>query len=66
MGLYSPSSGNEVVHDSPEEYEEEDLPSPSPSPATKTWQHMELEKDLDEISTETSQKDEYDPTDSDW
>ncbi len=46
------------MYDSQEEYEEEEKLSQSPSLATKKQQHVELEKDIDEISMES---DEYDP-----
>ncbi len=59
ISLYSPSSDTEVVYGSPDEYDEEDPLAQSPSPATKKRRHAELEKNLDEISTES---DEYDPT----
>ncbi len=51
--------GNEVVYNSPEEYEEEEPPAQSPSPLTKRQQHKQLEKDIAELSSE---RDEYDLT----
>ena len=59
VGICSPSSGTEVVYDSPEAYGEDDVPAPSPSPETKKRRDAEFEKDLAEI---TSESDEYDPT----
>ena len=47
------------MYDSPEEYEEDELPAPSPFPETKKRRDAEFEKDLAEI---TSESDDYDPT----
>ena len=64
VGLASPSSGTEIIYESPEVYEEED--EPIFSQETKKRRDAEdkrldeqLKKDLNEI---TSESDEYDPT----
>ncbi len=59
VGLCSPSSGTEVVYDSPEEYEEEEPRAQSLSPATMEQYKDELEKDMEDMS---SGSDPYDPT----
>ena len=64
VGLASPSSGTEVIYDSPEEYEEE--AEPIYSPETKKRRDAE-EKRLEEefkreVDAMTSESDEYDPT----
>jgi hypothetical protein len=59
VGLFSPSSGTEVVHDSPEEYEVEEPRAQSLSPASMKRYQGELEKDIKEMS---SCSEEYDPT----
>ena len=65
VGLASPSSGTEVIYESPEEYEEEDVPELIYSPETKKRRdaeekrlNEEFKRDVDEI---TSESDEYDP-----
>ena len=58
VGLCSPSSGTEVVYDSPEEYEEEESRAESLSPATMKRYKDEMEKDMEEMS---SGSDPYDP-----
>ena len=58
VGLCSPSSGTEVVCDSPEEYEEEESRAQSLSPATMKRYKDEMEKDMEEMS---SGSDQYDP-----
>ena len=57
VGLASPSSGTEVIYESPEEYEEEDVPEPIYSPETKKRRDAEdkrldeeLKNDLDTIT----------------
>ena len=64
--LASPSSGTEVIYESPEEYEEEDAPELIYSPETKKRRDAEdkrrdeeLKREIDEM---TSESDEFDPT----
>ena len=64
VGLASPSSGTEVIYDSPEVYEEED--EPVYSPETKIRRYAE-DKRLDEefkreVDAMTLESDEFDPT----
>ncbi len=59
VGLYSPSSGTEVVYALPEEYEEEEPRVQSLSPETMKQYKDEMEKDMEEIS---SGSDPYDQT----
>ena len=64
VGLASPSSGTEVIYESPEVFEEEDEPvysqeSKKRRDAEDKRLDKELKRDLDEI---TSESDEFDPT----
>ncbi len=59
VDLCSPSSGTEVVYDSPEEYEEEEPRAQSLSPSTMERCKDEMEKDMEEMF---SGSDPYDPT----
>ncbi len=52
IGLCSPSSCSEVIFGSPEEWYDESPASPSLSPATKKRRHDELEKDIDEVTSD--------------
>ena len=58
IGLQTPSSGTEVIYGSPEEELEEEWydesPEPEPlSPATEQRLHDELERDVDECTTDS-------------
>ena len=53
VGLCSPSSGTEVIYDSPEEFEDEDVPASSPSPETKKRRDVEFEKSLRRVTNMT-------------
>ena len=55
VGLASPSSGTEVIYESPEEYEEEDVPELIYSPETMKRRDAE-DKRLDEEFEGTSTK----------
>jgi len=52
IGLRLPSSSSEFIYSSPEWYDES-LASQSLSPATKKRHHDELEKDTDELTTDS-------------
>ncbi len=52
IGLRSPSSGSVVIYSSPEEWYDESPASPSLSPATKKRRHDELEKDINELTSD--------------
>jgi hypothetical protein len=64
-GLASPSSGTEVIYDSPEEYEEEE-DEPIYTPESKKRRDAEDKRLAEEFKREvdamTSESDEYDPT----
>ena len=66
VGLASPSSGTEVIYESPEEYEEEDVPELIYSPETKKRRDAEDKRRDEEFKREidemTSESDEFDPT----
>ena len=63
-GLASPSSGTEVIYDSPEEHDEED--EPIYSPETKKRRDAQYKLDMEEfmrdVDAATSESDEFDPT----
>ena len=63
-GLASPSSGTEVIYDSPEEHDEDD--EPIYSPETKKRRDAQYKLDLEEfmrdVDAATSESDEFDPT----
>ena len=66
VGLASPSSGTEVIYESPEEYEEEDAQELVYSPETMKRRDAEdkrrdeeLKREIDEMTLES---DEFDPT----
>ena len=63
-GLASPSSGTEVIYDSPEEHDEDD--EPIYSPETKKRRDAQYKLDMEEfmrdVDAATSESDEFDPT----
>ena len=63
-GLASPSSGTEVIYDSPEEHDEDDEPiySPETKKRRDAQYKLDLEEFMREVDAATSESDEFDPT----
>ena len=63
-GLASPSSGTEVIYDSPEEHDEDDEPiySPETKKRRDAQYKLDLQEFMREVDAATSESDEFDPT----